>query len=777
MVIALNLLVHMFIPNTCTYAYTGTAWPESDNTAHPPFAKRIISIRPETDEQGFRVHIITDGKPKDYNAFRIVRPHRLVIDLPGVRCSLWKKTLLVDSLLVKKIQVHTSLKNKVRVVFDLFPIAELPYRVFPQGNELVVAFGPTSAFPAIEATREVPQEPDLSPTELADKAKSTLPTSIPEQKEAAPAPAELAPEATLPATHDAKIGLHFSSCLLRVHAEEELQRLERYGYSPFCVEEEVLGQRWFRIYIGDFEDEQEAWKLGSELKEKGIISYFKPREIDGDMRRDLLAEPPEKDRKATKGLEVNTRTGGRAYYDFGVFAYEDGDYEDAEKNLKKALEFDPDDPFYNHYLGKTYLKMERYQETENCLSKAWEVNSDIPGLKYDLAFVNYKMSNHARAGGLFKEIAKENPSNVLAHYHAGITQFKLKRYSEAPEYLIAAAEKSPTIKANGYYYAGICYLKTGDFEKAVEKFEYVRDHAESELLREYALKWLQAVDKQKKALKSYSLYLKMGYQYDDNVRLEPLDQDIYADEGDYVAVGYFSGKYNVVNRQDYKMGLGYSHYQTWHADLDQYDLVGSIFNLYGKYRLRPLTFGLSYVPSYYWVDSEDFLMRHQVKPEVMWRVKKNLATRLSYSYSRNNHFQDNDRDGHTNEVFLDAFYGIGDKRRCLFGGIGYEVNSASHPDQYYGQLKTKLGISLPLAWGLNLSSTGKYYQQQYDHLHSLYGVKRKDAKYYGAISLSHRLFYDWLTISGEFSYMNNDSNINNYEYKRKVTSLFLTGKF
>jgi hypothetical protein len=317
----------------------------------------------------------------------------------------------------------------------------------------------------------------------------------------------------------------------------------------------------------------------------------------------------------------------------------------------------------------------------------------------------------------------------------------------------------------------------GDIEKAVERLEYVRDHAESELLREYALKWLQAIDKQKKALKPYSLYLKTGYQYDDNVRLEPLDQDIYADEDDYVAVGYLSGRYDVFNRQDYKMGLGYSHYQTWHDDLEQYDLVGSIFNFYGKYLLRPFTFTLSYLPTYYWLDSESFLMRHQVRPEVMWRVNKNLATRLSYSYYRNNHFQDNKRDGHTNEVFLDAYYRIGDKRGSLFGGIGHEDTSASHPDQYYGQLKTKLGISLPIAWGLNLSLTGKYYEQKYDNVDSFYGVKRKNAKYYGAVSLSHRLFYDWLSISGEFSYTKNDSNINDHKYKRKVITLSLTARF
>ena len=225
------------------------------------------------------------------------------------------------------------------------------------------------------------------------------------------------------------------------------------------------------------------------------------------------------------------------------------------------------------------------------------------------------------------------------------------------------------------------------------------------------------------------------------------------------------------------MGVGYSHYQTWHSKLENYDLTGSIFDLYGKYRIRPFTFALSYLPTYYWVHSDKYLMRHQVKPEVMWKVNEDLVMRFSYSYYKNDYFQDDNKDGHTNEPFLNAYYSIGEKRGYLFGGIGYEDNSASHPDQCYVQLKAKVGISLNLPWALNVKLTGKYYDQEYDNVDSSYGVKRQDVKYYSAISLCRNLFYDWLSISGEFNYTKNDSNIPDREYKQKVTAVYLTARF
>ncbi|MGD9023161.1 MAG: tetratricopeptide repeat protein, partial [Deltaproteobacteria bacterium] len=354
--------------------------------------------------------------------------------------------------------------------------------------------------------------------------------------------------------------------------------------------------------------------------------------------------------------------GGGAYFDLGVFDYEDGDYESAEMHFKRAAEFNPSNPFYNHFLGKTYLRTARYEEAMGSLTKAWESDPNITGLKYDLALLNYKMSEFHRAASLFAEVAEEDPSNILAHYQAGISYYAEKGYRRALDYFLTAAEKSPTVRGNGYYYAGVCYWKMGDIEKAVEKFSFVRDHADSQLLRENAVVWLRRVEQDKVAVKPYTVSLKVGLHYDDNVPPEPEDQDLYSDEDDFVTKVYFTGKYNVINRKDYQIGAGYNHYHTLHNDWEEYDLIGSVFNIFGKYRLRQATFGLSYLPSYYWLDSDSYLRRHKLMPELIWRFSEDLSTRLSYSYRDDEHFQHDDRDGDAHEVVLEAYYVILDKR-------------------------------------------------------------------------------------------------------------------
>jgi tetratricopeptide (TPR) repeat protein len=387
------------------------------------------------------------------------------------------------------------------------------------------------------------------------------------------------------------------------------------------------------------------------------------------------------------------------------------------------------------------------------------------------------MLDYKKAATLFAEVVAEDPSNVPATYHGGMSYYKLGRYQQALDYFIVAVEMSPNLKDKGYYYAGICSFHMGKHKEAGEKFEYVRDNADSDQLRKNAVEWLEAIEREKAASKPYRLYLKVGYQYDDNVLLEPVDQDIATDEDDYATVAFFSGSYNVVNRSDLKIGAGYNHYQTWYKDLSHLNFRGSTGNFYAKYSTGPVTMGLAYLPTYYWLDDKSYLMRHQIMPDIVWNPVQDLSLRAAYSYYRNNYFLNDRRDGHTNEVSLDAYYSILNGKGLLFAGGAYEDNTASHPDQYYTRGKIRLGISFRLVWELDLNVTGNYHKKEYDNVDSQFGVKREDDRYYAAVSLERSVFWKWLNINAEYNRTKNDSNISAFEYKRNVTTLSVTAKY
>jgi tetratricopeptide (TPR) repeat protein len=463
---------------------------------------------------------------------------------------------------------------------------------------------------------------------------------------------------------------------------------------------------------------------------------------------------------------------GRAYYDLGIFAYEEGDYQDAKANFGKALQFDSDNLLYNYHMGKICMKTKEYPEAKTYLLKAWRMNPELTGLKYDMAMLNYEMGEYSKASELFMEIIREYPSDPTPYYYAGLSLFKQARYKTAVDYLMTASEKHPYFKLTAYYYAGICYLKIGENQDAADIFTYVEKHADSETLRKYASDWLRAVEQQRNALKPYQIFLKASYEYDSNVKLEPSDQqmenEVSEDTGDFVTKAYLSCTYNFVRQKDYQIGAGYYHYQTWYQSLNTYDLIGSIFHLYGNYSLDPVVFELSYIPSYYCLDSDSFLMQHQIRTNLRWNMDGKVMPRLSHIYSRDNYFEDNDSDGHSNEILSDIYYRIRNEVYFLWQ-LGYERYSASAESEDYSLMHTKMGMIFLLTWDVNLTISGEYSHKKYDMPQAGMNLKQRETKYDGNISFSKKLFYEWLEISATYDFTKNDSDED--EYKRNTTAI------
>lgn len=74
--------------------------------------------------------------------------------------------------------------------------------------------------------------------------------------------------------------LHVSSLKQKRNAEKTVQMLQTYGDRSFFIVHQILGASWFRVYVGEFDDESQARALGKRLQEKRLISYYKPIPLD-----------------------------------------------------------------------------------------------------------------------------------------------------------------------------------------------------------------------------------------------------------------------------------------------------------------------------------------------------------------------------------------------------------------------------------------------------------------------------------------------------------------
>lgn len=482
----------------------------------------------------------------------------------------------------------------------------------------------------------------------------------------------------------------------------------------------------------------------------------------------------------TVGHLASAQEMGSTFYVTGVFAYEDGDFEAAEAAFKKALASKPQSPAANHYLGKTYIQMERFKDARPFIEAAWKGDPDLTDLAFDRAFLFYKMADYVKAAGLFQDVLKAEPARVLAGFYCGVSLYRNRQYQAANPYLLAAAEKSPELKDKAYYYSGLCHYYMGQDAQAVDKLTYVMVNTEAENVRDNAGRWIDKIRSGKKESKPYTLEFKLASEYDDNVPLEPADQDeLYSEESDFLVFVYAAGNYDFIDKEALVLGAGISRYQTWHMELSDFNSSETVFSLYGRYQLAPFTYGIQLVPSIYQLDGEDYLLATEFKPDISYDVNQQVSLWLSYTFSKHDYRQSDydDRDGSSHALFLDTVYTLNRGKGYVLGGLGYENNTASDDIFDYGRFTIRAGGSFNLAHELRLGVMASYAGKAYKNDDPIEDKKRDDTRYHLSLSLSREIYYDWLIMSAELGYTKNNSNISDYEYTRQIFGVGLSAIF
>jgi type IV pilus secretin PilQ/predicted competence protein len=151
-----------------------------------PANKATTLKRIETNGAGaaMQVRLATDGDVA-YNAFKLEKPSRIVIDLTGVNDKLAKNVINVSDPIVKRIRV-SQFKNApdavTRVVLDVDEKAS--YHVTKSGDALNITFGAAPAVIATPAPAPKKEEPHVAMTPAAPPVAAPLVKAAPPVKTA-----------------------------------------------------------------------------------------------------------------------------------------------------------------------------------------------------------------------------------------------------------------------------------------------------------------------------------------------------------------------------------------------------------------------------------------------------------------------------------------------------------------------------------------------------------------------------------------------------------------
>ncbi|KPA19696.1 TPR repeat-containing protein, partial [Candidatus Magnetomorum sp. HK-1] len=245
---------------------------------------------------------------------------------------------------------------------------------------------------------------------------------------------------------------------------------------------------------------------------------------------------------------------------------------------------------------------------------------------------------------------------------------------------------------------------------------------------------------------------------------------ITGDESDYVLQVYTAGKYTFMLYNSHRIGIGLRHYQTFHQDLSEYDLIGSTIDLSYTCKMPIMTLGFNYAPSTFWLERSRYMARHQWKMHLLWKVSDKLMNRFAYAYHIQNNYKNSHMDGHNHDISMDFFYHLDARKTKLFAGLSAEENHRSAIRYQYEQLKLKLGLTRMLRYSIKSNISLDISNRRHEQWNEI-GLKRKDNKFSLSSSLSKPFGYKGMEIGIEYNYSKNNSSLDPYDYRRNILGL------
>ncbi len=129
------------------------AQPDPGKKAQPAEQKRLTAV--SATDAGVEIRVT--GGVESFKAFKLIKPDRLVLDLPGIKSGITGKTVPINKLNLSQARIGTY-PDKVRVVLDAAKETLPPYQVTKSADGLKVVFTGAPAPPSAAGATEPPRE-------------------------------------------------------------------------------------------------------------------------------------------------------------------------------------------------------------------------------------------------------------------------------------------------------------------------------------------------------------------------------------------------------------------------------------------------------------------------------------------------------------------------------------------------------------------------------------------------------------------------------------------
>lgn len=414
-----------------------------------------------------------------------------------------------------------------------------------------------------------------------------------------------------------------------------------------------------------------------------------------------------------------------------------------------------------------------------------------PQARLDLATAYLAIGQTEAAESALAPYLQAYPDDAYAHFLQGTIRFRQGRMEEANA-AFDRGQSDPTLRASIEDYRRRIAADRR-YDPASDPTEPFRTPSGQPTMEPYVQRVQPSMDKPlpiEEAPRRWNFTVLTAFEHDTNVALAPnvVGLGAIANQDDTRFLAATFGDFQLIQRDNWNLGLIASTFNTLHFELDEFNVQDYMGGAYSNVAVGIFLLGVNYQFHETLVDGRQFSAEHRLVPSATVMLGDFGHSTAYYEYDQSNVdapalIPAQFRSGDSNALgFTQAVYLPRDGR--LFGGYRLEVADTDGSD-FDRQTHMVTGrIEWPVGKRWVADAEIRYFWDDYDNPNSLdfFERPRSDERVEVRAGLQH-YFNDHLSLRFDYTFIDSNSNVANlfgvefYSYDRNVFSTQLIYDF
>lgn len=482
--------------------------------------------------------------------------------------------------------------------------------------------------------------------------------------------------------------------------------------------------------------------------------------------------------------------GGDIAYTNALNAIRNNDYPNAMAFIQQAVAANPDNLDYQYLLGFLYFKLSKPDEAESVFFALIRENSvAFQKVYFDLSAVYLQKNDEQNALIMLEHAYSLDPGRT--ELEMGNIYLKQKQFEKASKHFELAALKKPELKADAAMLQAVALIRLNQTAEARRILFHV---LEIDLPPEKTAAVQQLIDSinaSEKADKPWQITATLGFQYDDNVFQDPLENiglkpvpGEVRNKEDGLSILSLTGRYRFLKNNHWSLWAAYNHYQTNYINNTDLNIVGSRPSLQFQWDHAPYHAGLEYAYSHYWVNGKSRVGVQSLFPRFFVDHPGNWQTNVfgAVEWKIYEDQTPNDRHYRLSLMEIKTFPESKSHFRMQYAADFDEIGAEGRANITGHEILA--GVQYPLwfkNWFVDISGRYSWKFFQHDELYSMSGNRADEQKSVTFMILGQLCTGLYLNLMVQPIW--NDSNIINqfnydpYEFKKALATCYLTYTF